>query len=111
MKAISTLLLLVACSTYEDPQSIEQSFHQKQWQFDQCYYESDLYLKKSPGSADIHFIINSDGKVMNPKIINSDFKDPNLNACLLMVVKQMNFHHHFHNQEYTQSFNFTPVRK
>lgn len=112
MKAISFLLLLIsACSSYDEGLSVEQTFAKRKFHFEQCYYESDLYMNRRPGTIDIHFIINSDGKVMNPKIVDSDFKDANLNACLMMVLKQLNFHHEQANQEFTKTFNFNPARK
>ncbi len=90
MKAISFLLILGACSTYQptgDP--IQDALAKRQRQFTQCYLESDSYKGtqvKEVGTVTVGFTIDPEGNVRGERILGTDFKDPNFHVCVLGVV-------------------------
>lgn len=51
----------------------------------QCYVESDSYTGKDgqvQGSMNVKLSVTPDQRVKDCKIMRTDFKDPNLNACV-----------------------------
>lgn len=95
MKAISLLVLLMACSTYQssgDP--IQDALAKRQRQLTQCYLESDSYKGKEvteTGTMTVGFTIDPEGNVRAERILGTDFKDPNLHVCVLGVVDKTPF--------------------
>ncbi len=78
MKAISLLLLVMACSHKERPLQERQLI--------QCYLESDIYTEKKPFEANMSINISEMGTVISAKVLNSSERDPNLNTCLSYVI-------------------------
>ncbi len=78
MKAISLLVVLVACSHKERPLQERQLI--------QCYLESDTYMEKKPIDAKMSINVSEMGIVLSAKVISSSEKDANFNACLSYVV-------------------------
>jgi hypothetical protein len=101
MKAISFLLVLLfisACSSSEkidakkDP--IGFALHTKHDEFRSCYLESESYKGKdalTEGAIKVGFIIDAEGKSSKEKIMETSFKDPNLNACMLGMLRLVKF--------------------
>lgn len=78
MKAISLLVLLLACSHNE--RSLQER------QLIQCYLESDIYTQKKPFEANMSITLSEMGTVTHAKVLNTSEKDPNLNTCLSYVI-------------------------
>ncbi len=78
MKAISLLIILLACSHKERPLQERQLI--------QCYVESDTYTAKKPFEANMSLNISELGTVLSSKVLNASEKDANLNACLNYVM-------------------------
>lgn len=101
MKAISFLFVLfltVACSSTKriDPKKdpIGYGLSSKQDEFRSCYLESESYKGKdaaTTGSIKVGFTVNQSGKSLKEKIMETTFKDPNLNACMLGILKLITF--------------------
>lgn len=101
MKVISFLwviLWVVACSSTKkiDPKKdpIGYGLRSKQAEFRSCYLESESYKGKdaaTTGSIKVGFTVNQDGKSLKEKIMATTFKDPNLNACMLGILKLITF--------------------
>lgn len=101
MKAISFLFVLfltVACSSgnkinpKKDP--IGYALHTKHDEFRSCYLESESYKGKdalTKGEIKVGFVIDGNGKATKEKIMETTFKDPNLNACMLGMLKLVTF--------------------
>src|SRR6478736_6708584 len=88
MKVISflTLLILFGCAKDQKPVAPIDS---KNFDYQQCYYESDSYSKRLPGKVSITFLLMPDGKIEDEKIAVTDFKDANFHACLLQTTRSL----------------------
>ena len=86
MKVISFvgLLMLVSCSHDQKPVAAIDS---KNFEYQQCFYESDSYSKRLTGKVTITFLLMPDGKIEDEKIAGTDFKDANLHACILETTR------------------------
>lgn len=100
MKVISliTILLLASCARgkVKKPHPIVDPVNAKREQFRQCYHESDSYRGKDSDvlKSDVMkvgFTIGLKGKVSDARIVESSFKDPNFHACVLGIVRTINF--------------------
>lgn len=93
MKAISFLLLvlLMACASEPKMETWTDLNEAKSEKFQQCYHESDLYMWRKPGKIEISYQISADGHISDAKVTKADFKDPNLKACILGIVKQIKY--------------------
>lgn len=94
MKAISLLVLLAACSSKPSVLTIQESLESKRDEFRQCYLESNSYQGRhaeTKGRISVQFLINSEGKSYQEKIAETSFKDANLDACIIGVLKLIKF--------------------
>jgi TonB family protein len=110
MKGISliALLTMVSCSSYHRP-SVHDPVLAEARKFNQCFEESDSFKSASaPGSVELSYNINADGKVENEKIAHSDFQDANFNACLLGIIKEVKFSPRSAQTEVKQPLKFSP---
>jgi hypothetical protein len=78
MKAISLLLLILACSHKDRPLQERQLI--------QCYLESDTYTAKKPFDAKMSVNVSEMGTILSAKVVDASVKDPNLNSCLSYVM-------------------------
>lgn len=70
---------------------IDESIGRKQLQLQKCWLSR---IKNSPiqkGKLVVQFEINRRGKVKDPKIIDSEFKDETLHNCIIGVIERINF--------------------
>ena len=115
MKVISFLFFLafIGCAHKESKDPIQGPLEAKQFQYRQCYLESDSFKGRSsppPGQMVVNFKITKEGKVEDEKIIESNFpKDPNFEACVLDQIRQVQFGKFDTKTEVTQPINFMPV--
>jgi hypothetical protein len=93
MKAISLLLLVVSGCAPTPRADQEGNINQVRRQLRQCYEESDSLRKRGAEdrSIEVQVLISEQGFVKGPKIIRSDFKDSNLHACVLGIVKKIKY--------------------
>lgn len=82
MKVIKllTLIFLVSCAT--DAPRVEKILRTN---VRQCFTESDSYRGKAheeTGSMTVKLSVLSNNKVADCSVVKSDFKDPNLKACV-----------------------------
>ena len=91
MKVISFLsfLMLVSCGSRD--QKPVSPIDSKNFDYQQCYYESDSYSKRLKGQVTITFLLMPDGKIEDEKMEATDFKDANLHACLLETTRALVF--------------------
>ena len=110
-------LFTLACSTHHDvdpkKDPIRYGLISRQRQYTQCFLESDSYMGKNHkkiGSMRVRFFIDGKGQVQDEKIETSDFKDPNLHACVLGQIRSIIFltTHQQGLIEVSQPINFTP---
>ena len=95
MKAISFLLLLVACTSKKTKyHPIETPIELKHDEFRSCFLESESYKGRhaeEKGEVKVSFTIDSIGKVIKSKIEESAFKDASFHACLLDQLRMIQF--------------------
>lgn len=119
MKVIRGLLLaiLASCSSHHDidqkKDPIRFGMMSRQRQFRQCFLESDSYIRaesKKIGIIRVWFMIDKSGTVTDEKIEKSEFKDPNLHACILEQIRGIQFLAPTNGgtMEVSQPINFTP---
>lgn len=93
--SLTFLLLMTSCaSTSQKVETVEELVLNKKDQYRQCYHESDSYLGKKEHHApdmSFKFTLSKAGKISDSKLIHSLFKDANLNACIIGVVKSIKF--------------------
>lgn len=92
MKATSlvALLFLVSCGSH--PDTPRAAIDKKDHQYQQCYHESDSFKQsnvKTTGKVVITFSVLPNGKIEDEKILETPFKDANLNACLLEITRDL----------------------
>ncbi len=121
MKAISFLFVLILAGACSSAKKINQkkdpigfALHTKHDEFRSCYLESESYKGKdalTKGSIKVGFIIDASGKSTKEKIMETTFKDPNLNACMLGMLKLVEFPHAKGDQTVVenQNINFYPT--
>jgi hypothetical protein len=101
MKATSFLLVLLSISACSSAEKIDQkkdpigfALHTKHDEFRSCYLESESYKGKdaiTKGAIKVGFVIDQNGKSSKEKIMETSFKDANLNACMLGMLKLVTF--------------------
>ena len=95
MRAISFLLLLVACTSKKTKyHPIETPIELKHDEFRSCFLESESYKGRhaeEKGEVKVSFTIDSIGKVIKSKIAESAFKDASFHACLLDQLRMIQF--------------------
>lgn len=102
MKATSLFLLFVlaACSSHRseeiDPKKdpIRYGLMSKRDEFRSCFLESESYKgmhAPTEGIIKVGFTIDKDGKSTKEKIVESTFKDPNLHACILGILRLIQY--------------------
>ena len=122
MKATNLLIifLLTACSSGPSkPLSAKQSLDSKSDEFRSCFLESNSYRGKDApdrGKVKVSFTIAPDGSATNEKIVHSDFKDPNMHACMLDILRDIEFTPHTSAEDggitnVTQELNFHRKRE
>lgn len=105
--SLLALLALLSCASPEKPKDPIQAKSEK---FQQCYHESDSYGDRIAGKVVTEFRIDAQGKVQDEAIHSTEFKDPNLHACLLEQLRKLSFEAGLERPEtLTETFNFTPV--
>lgn len=107
MKGISLLafILFSACaSRVEKPVATIDS---KDFEFKQCFYESESYSLRQAGQVTIGFKVLPDGQVDDEKIVASDYKDANFHACLLHTARLLKFPKKDLETSVTKILNFT----
>jgi TonB family protein len=85
------LFLISACANGPETNPTTDLNELRNRQLKQCYYESDLYLARQSGKAEIFYQIGTEGKVTNARIEKSNFKDPNLSTCILGIIKGIKY--------------------
>lgn len=110
MKGISFLFLLVSCAAPFKPKDpLKATFHEKDFLYRQCYHESDSYKGRHLDEErlmDVGFQIKDNGHVSQAVVLKSDFKDRNLEACVLGIVRNLRFYDLDHSTDTTQTINF-----
>jgi hypothetical protein len=102
MKGISILfaLFFTACASHQDEQAdpkkdpIRYGLLSKRDEFRSCYLESESYKGKdavTSGIIKVGFTINKLGHSTNEKIVETSFKDPNLDACIKGILRLIKF--------------------
>lgn len=98
MKGISFSLLIffnLACSSPRPKyHPINTPLESKQDEYRSCYLESESYKGRHSderGVVKVSLTIDQNGKVINAKIAETAFKDPNFNACLLEQIRAITF--------------------
>lgn len=105
--SLIALLAILSCSSAELPKDPIQAKMEK---FQQCYHESDSYGDRIAGKVVTEYRIDAQGKVQDEAIHSTEFKDPNLHACLLEQLRKLSFDAGLNQEEMlTETFNFTPV--
>lgn len=89
MKAISFLSFLILMSCGSRDQKPVAPIDSKNFDYQQCFYESESYSKRLKGQVTIVFLLMPDGKIEDEKIAATDFKDANLHACLLETTRAL----------------------
>jgi hypothetical protein len=109
MKGISLIVCcaLLACSSPHKKKA--NLLEEKNEKFIQCYRESDAYtFQKSQGSLKLSYIIETSGKVNEVKILEDDFKDPNLKTCMIEQMRKIKYSPRTQAKTETFLFNFQP---
>ena len=102
MKAISLGLffLISSCASQHKEQTdpnkdpIGYGLLSKRDEFRSCYLESESYKGKdaiTQGLIRVGFTIDKNGLSDNEKIIESSFKDANLHACILEILRLIKY--------------------
>ena len=98
MKVISFLYLLFLVSCASEPKKnkdpIREALKTKNDEFRECYLESDSYpgrRSQTTGAVKVSFMIDTTGKLNDEKIAETTFKDPNFHACILGMMRTINF--------------------
>jgi TonB family protein len=100
MKGISFLFILTlitSCASREviETDPIRAALLTKQDEYRECFLESDSYKGRKAaepeGVVRISFTINAKGKATNGKVYESPFKDANFHACILSMVRMIQF--------------------
>lgn len=100
MKAISFLFILgfiISCSTPEvkEKDPIKAALNTKNDEYRECFLESDSYKgRRAPETTaviQVSFTINAKGTATNSKVYESPFKDANLHACVLGMIRLIHF--------------------
>lgn len=89
MKAISFLGLLMVVSCGSRDQKPVAPIDSKNFEYQQCFYESESYSKRLKGRVTITFLLMPDGKIEDERIAATDFKDANFHACLLETTRAL----------------------
>lgn len=109
MKGISLIVCLVLLACSSPLKKKESPLEDKSEKFIQCYRESDAYtFKKNQGSMKLSYRIETSGKVNEVKILEDDFKDPNLRTCMIEQMRKITFSPRIQSQTETFLFNFQP---
>ncbi|MEY4616964.1 MAG: hypothetical protein RJB66_1924 [Pseudomonadota bacterium] len=56
-----------------------------------CYSNLIQKQKKAHGRLDVHFVVNNQGKIKDPTIINAEIKDPKFQKCLVQIIQRTEF--------------------
>ena len=102
MKAISFgfLILMASCASQNEEQidpskdPIRYGLLSKRDEFRSCYLESESYKGKdalTQGLIRVGFTIDKNGQSDNEKIIESSFKDANLHACIMGILRLIKY--------------------
>lgn len=103
MKAISLIFLaiLFSCSSHQPPklspeeEGIRSSLMAHMEDYRTCFKASETFKKNYDENTKAYFkvgfTIDSHGKVINEKILESDFKEPTFENCLLKAVESIQF--------------------
>lgn len=114
MKGINLFFLIIfsACSSHQEKKDpIREVFFSKMDEYRQCFLESNSYKgrnSKVTGVVKVWLSVNPDGNVKKSEVLESDFKDPNLHACVLSFIKPLKFPSSTEGINITQSLNFKP---
>lgn len=113
MKVISLFILLASCSAYKPKNThpIQGPLEERHESYRQCYLESDSYQSKADHSKVkivVSFKILESGKVEDERILETPFKDPNLNACLLEQIRKTPFEAREFQAQAVHPFSFIP---
>lgn len=111
MKAISLLLLSVACASEHDHIGHGARLERM---LQQCYQESDSYSQRKSGHMKAHVILDENGNATSVKILSTTFTDdPNLKACVTGIYQNAKYPapKDGHPTELVQPVNFIPVIK
>jgi hypothetical protein len=109
MKAISLLLLLIAC-TSRQPDQIKQAMLDLYPEYHPCYVQSETFKKKEKRSFMLSFTINPDGSTTAHKLYDTVGFDRKMDECFLAVMKTLRYKPNTDGQTIavTQPFNFYP---
>lgn len=113
MKAISLLILIVACSSREpkDPYAfIGQGLQSKAPELRECYMSSPNYLRNEGAEirSKIEFELQLDGTTTNHKVLDSSLKDKKFDDCLVTKLKSLKYPPQKESVIVEQAFNFYP---
>jgi hypothetical protein len=100
--------------TFEIPVSsfVHEKFQQKRYELTGCYMESDTYsMEKKPGKMIVDFKVNLLGKVEDETVALTDIKDANFQACVLNVVRSLEFGSQNEELKISQAIRFHPETK
>lgn len=124
MKAISLLFLSVlfaACASektkyvsFEIPVDnfVHEKFQGKRYELTGCYMESDTYsVEKKQAKMIVDFKVNLLGKVEDETITLTDVEDANFKACVLNVVRSLDFGSQTEELKISQAIRFHPETK
>lgn len=124
MKAISLIILSVlffACASekskyvsFEIPVDsfVHEKFQSKRYELTGCYMESDTYsVEKKPAKMIVELKVNLLGKVEDETISLADVEDANFKACVLNVVRSLEFGSQTEELKISQAIRFHPETK
>ncbi|MES2529262.1 MAG: hypothetical protein V4598_19400 [Bdellovibrionota bacterium] len=108
MKAISLLILVMACSSHQ-PDAIKQQMLDKYPEYHPCYAQSETFKKNEKRSFMMSFTINADGSTSGHKLYDQVGFDRKMDECFLGVMRNL----HYKQTDgktinVTQPFNFYP---
>lgn len=113
MKAISLLIILVACASKEpkDPFAfIGEGLQKKASELRECYMNSPNYLQ-NPGAeirSKIEFELQLDGSTTDHKVLSSSLNDKKFDNCLVSKLKTLRYAPQKESVIIEQAFNFYP---
>lgn len=117
MKAISFLIVLVACASQRPKEQDPYHFLQapmiaKVPQMRDCYMNSPNYIKNPDTEIQtkIEFDLELDGSTTKHKVVESSLKDRKFEECLVSKLKDLKYPPQKESVTIIQRFNFFPRR-
>jgi hypothetical protein len=107
MKAISLLLLVLACASHHPH---EKGLEPLTYQMKACYEKSVAFKDRKDGIMKIAYTISQEGLTSNPKILQNPFSEVTFDECVLNVIRHSSYPRQMMSMDVIQPFSFTRAK-